>query len=429
LGLTFANFAQRAIVICNGGRSERALLKVERAKPQIVLGKLPGGADTRNWRGRPGMPGAASGGIAPSPLRIPPRWGWLSASEESKITRLGRFIGNCRFREAVLTRASSIVRRSDKSSAPARRSAARAAEMPQSVVDAALEQPANLIETGIPVIGDMPWGTHICVFYQTKEDLLDTAVSYFAAGLRSNEFCIWVISDPITQTDAMNALRRAVPDLDRRLAAGQIELLDGTEWYLKGDQINLKRITGGWSRKLRRALAKGYDGVRISGNTLGIATKHWKAFCEYEAVVDRSLAGQRMIALCTYSLRASSAVHILDVARVHQCTIARRNGHWEFLETPELKRVKQQIRRLNGAIDIPSKPFSGHKSLTPRERVTLAQIIRGASNKEAARTLGISPRTVEFHRANVMQKLGAKNTADLVRRLLGEPPRSAERSG
>jgi two-component system, LuxR family, response regulator FixJ len=58
--------------------------------------------------------------------------------------------------------------------------------------------------------------------------------------------------------------------------------------------------------------------------------------------------------------------------------------------------------------------------LTPRERVALAQIVRGASSKEAARRLGISPRTVEFHRANVMQKLGAKNTADLVRRVLGE---------
>jgi len=52
--------------------------------------------------------------------------------------------------------------------------------------------------------------------------------------------------------------------------------------------------------------------------------------------------------------------------------------------------------------------------------MTLAQIVRGASSKEAARALGISPRTVEFHRANVMQKLGAKNTADLVRRLLHE---------
>jgi DNA-binding CsgD family transcriptional regulator len=40
--------------------------------------------------------------------------------------------------------------------------------------------------------------------------------------------------------------------------------------------------------------------------------------------------------------------------------------------------------------------------------------VRGASNKEAARTLGTSPRTVEFHLANVMRKLGAKNVADLV---------------
>jgi FixJ family two-component response regulator len=52
--------------------------------------------------------------------------------------------------------------------------------------------------------------------------------------------------------------------------------------------------------------------------------------------------------------------------------------------------------------------------------VALAQIVRGASSKEAARTLGVSPRTVEFHRANVMQKLGARNAADLVRRVLGE---------
>jgi hypothetical protein len=50
---------------------------------------------------------------------------------------------------------------------------------------------------GIRVTGSMPWGTHVCVFYETDEDLLETAVSYFEAGLRSNEFCVWAISDPI----------------------------------------------------------------------------------------------------------------------------------------------------------------------------------------------------------------------------------------
>ena len=62
---------------------------------------------------------------------------------------------------------------------------------------------------------------------------------------------------------------------------------------------------------------------------------------------------------------------------------------------------------------------NGVDALTPREREVLAEIIAGASNKEAGRTLGISPRTVEVHRARIMDKLGAKNAADLVRIVRG----------
>ena len=127
-----------------------------------------------------------------------------------------------------------------------------------------------------------------------------------------------------------------------------------------------------------------------------------------------------MIVLGTYSLQASRTVDMLDVARAHQCTIALRNGNWEFLETPGLKRAKQEIRKLNGALDILSKPFPGHDTLTPKERVALAQMIRGASSKEAALTLGVSPRTVDFHRANLLKKLGARNAADLVHKVLRE---------
>jgi FixJ family two-component response regulator len=64
------------------------------------------------------------------------------------------------------------------------------------------------------------------------------------------------------------------------------------------------------------------------------------------------------------------------------------------------------------------------RTLTPRERQALAEIVRGASNKETARTLGVSPRTVEFHRANIMRKLEARNIIDLMRKVLGDarPP-------
>jgi len=281
-------------------------------------------------------------------------------------------------------------------------------------------QASSLRRTGIGVVGDTPWGTHICVFYETKQDLLDTAVSFFEAGLHSNELCVWAISDPITERDAIDALACAIPGFDRHLAAGQIELLQGSDWYLKGDEFDLQRISGGWHEKLRAGLAQGYEGIRISGNAFLIETNHWKEFCEYEHELDRSLAGQEMIVLCTYSLSASRAVDMLDVARAHQFTIARRNGDWEFLETPELKQAKQEIRQLNIALDRLSDLFAGHATLTPRERVVLAQIVRGFSNKQIARAFGISPRTVEFHRTNLLKKFGARNTVDLMRKVLGE---------
>lgn len=61
----------------------------------------------------------------------------------------------------------------------------------------------------------------------------------------------------------------------------------------------------------------------------------------------------------------------------------------------------------------------GPASLTPRERLVLAEILMGLSSKEVARSLEISPRTVEFHRANLLRKYSARNTAELVRKVLG----------
>ena len=204
-------------------------------------------------------------------------------------------------------------------------------------------------------MGDMPWGTHICLFYETPQDLLDTAVCYFETGLRSNELCVWAVSDPISLQQAEVALRRAIQDFDHYQAAGQIELLAGTEWYLNGNDFDLQRITGGRNEKLNAALANGNAGVRANGNAFWAGTKHWNEFYEYEHELGRSLAGQNMIVLCIYSLHASRTVDMLDVARAHQYTITLRNGHWEFLETPELKRAKREIKRLDGALDKPSQ--------------------------------------------------------------------------
>jgi DNA-binding CsgD family transcriptional regulator len=60
--------------------------------------------------------------------------------------------------------------------------------------------------------------------------------------------------------------------------------------------------------------------------------------------------------------------------------------------------------------------------LTPRERQVLGHVSQGCSNKQGAGRMQICPRTFESHRARLMRKLGAKNSADLVRMALSESP-------
>jgi two-component system, LuxR family, response regulator FixJ len=88
--------------------------------------------------------------------------------------------------------------------------------------------------------------------------------------------------------------------------------------------------------------------------------------------------------------------------------------------------VAQRLPDLRTA-DAARPVFAGYSSLTPREHEVLAQIVGCASNKEAATKLGISRRTVEIHRAHIMQKLGAKNSVDLMRIVLGRTQDASQR--
>jgi len=206
-------------------------------------------------------------------------------------------------------------------------------------------------KTGVDVVGDMPWGTHFCLFYETRADLLETLVSYCKAGLESQEFCLWVVAEPLTGEDATHALRRAVPDLDRYLADQSIEIVAARDWYLQDGTFDLNRVISGWNVKLARASARGYAGVRVTGDTAWLEKKDWKDFCEYEESLNQAIAGQRLAVLCTYPLAACGAAEILDVVRTHQFAVTKRRGGWDVIETAGHKQAKAEIKRLNEELE------------------------------------------------------------------------------
>lgn len=194
---------------------------------------------------------------------------------------------------------------------------------------------ARIRDSGIAVVGDLPWGSHFCQFYRTRKDFTDVLVPYFRAGLEAGELCVWVTSDFFTADDALRALKRGVPGFEEYRAKRQIEVFPHTDWYLKGGRFDLDRTLRMWMDKLENALAAGFAGMRVSGNPYWIDNKKdWDDFADYEAAINRVIGGKKLLVLCTYSLEKCGLVEILDVVRNHEFALAMNNGRWQVVNRP-----------------------------------------------------------------------------------------------
>src|ERR1700730_7453180 len=130
-----------------------------------------------------------------------------------------------------------------------------------------------------------------------------------------------------------------------------MEIVAARDWYFPDGQFDLNRVIGGWNQKLAHASAKGYAGVRVTGDTAWLEKKDWKDFCEYEESLNQACANQRLAVLCTYPLAACGAAEILEVVRTHQFAVTKRRGGWDVIETAGHKQAKAEIKRLNEELE------------------------------------------------------------------------------
>ena len=203
----------------------------------------------------------------------------------------------------------------------------------------------TLRPTGIDVMGDVPWGTHFCNFYHTKDDLLSLQVPYFKAGLENNEYCVWIAATPTSVEDCIIGLRESVPDFDNYLERGGIEIISHNEWYLTNGRLDMDKIIQGAMDRLRIALDLGFEGLRMNGDESWLDRKKWHDFIEYERALNPAIQGKKLIISCDYKLSGCKAADVFDVAVLHECALTMRNGRWEILESPQMKETKAQLSR------------------------------------------------------------------------------------
>ena len=110
---------------------------------------------------------------------------------------------------------------------------------------------------------------------------------------------------------------------------------------------------------------------------------------------------------------------------VGTAVVAVKNGAWDFMEKPfqDNELVDRVEQALTAASALSHADQEGRRlkqalaSLSPREREVLDELIRGHYNKNIADHLGITPRTVEFHRANIFEKMGVSSAVELAHKL------------
>lgn len=279
---------------------------------------------------------------------------------------------------------------------------------------------------GIPVIGDISWGTHFCQFYQTKEDLIEILVPYFRTGLENNEYCMWIVSEPLLENETTKIMETAVPNFDHYINKGQIEILHHSRWYLRNGYFNSQEVLNGWMDKLNYALSKGYDGLRLSGNTFWLEGKDWDDFADYEREINRIINKYRMLAICTYYLNKCRPTDIIDVVRNHQFTLIRKNKRWTILkssERMEIERALEKSEELEQREREKTQEFEKvQKELIRQEKLSAIGKMANNVGHELRNPLGVIGNSAYY----LNMKL--KDTDEKVKKHLGIIQREVERS-
>ena len=274
---------------------------------------------------------------------------------------------------------------------------------------------SKLRNSGLSVLGDIPWGTHFSLGYKTEQDLIETVSSYFRFGLAANEGCLWMVDKDLGLGNPEETLRERLEKLDDHVREGRLEIKTFGFRSLNPPHVDPEMLLNALQCKVLAARAIGLSGLRLCITAPWPIPELWGSYAEYKRGWDRAVGELEVLAMYTIPLEGCSAEQVTGLSRAHERSVVVQNGDWSAIEAISIPESLSDPRSSNPNPLIAEKTLSG---LTSREKLVLSEILKGHSSKKVAQSLGLSPRTVEFHRANILQKLGVDSTVKLVRLVL-----------
>ncbi|MUV14510.1 MEDS domain-containing protein [Noviluteimonas gilva] len=197
---------------------------------------------------------------------------------------------------------------------------------------------------------DLPWGSHVCQFYDSKQDQLDMLVPYFKQGLERNEACAWLVGD-LTIDEARHALSVAVPDLADYIARGQMQIVHYSEFYTdpNGTVKAPEQLSYQFAAMGSSAKAEGYAGLRASGSVSWVKDpESMSRFMAYETRVNVAIQNARIMAVCTYPAKAAALCGCRELIHNHGNIFVKR-GEWVHDKSKDAERIEAVFASLASA--------------------------------------------------------------------------------
>jgi hypothetical protein len=188
---------------------------------------------------------------------------------------------------------------------------------------------------------DLPWGSHVCQFYDTKEDQLAMLVPFFKQGLERNELCAWLVGD-LTVDEARNALAAVVPDLDDYEAIGQMQIVHHSRFYsdANGTVRAPEELCANFAAMGAAARDSGFNGLRASGSASWVqGDENMSRFMKYESQVNMAIQNSRIMAVCTYPAAAATLCACRELIHNHAHIYVKR-GEWVHDKSRDAERIE-----------------------------------------------------------------------------------------
>jgi hypothetical protein len=194
---------------------------------------------------------------------------------------------------------------------------------------------------------DLPWGSHVCQFYDSKEDQIKMLVPYFKQGLERNEACVWLVAD-LTVEEARNALAAAVPDLQGYMDRGQMQIRHYTDLYTNpnGTVKASDQLSDEFAAMGPIVSANGFAGLRASGSVSWVQdAESMSRFMDYETKVNLAIQDARIMAVCTYPAKSSALCACRELIHNHGKIFVKR-GEWVHDKSKDAERIETVFAEL-----------------------------------------------------------------------------------